>query len=219
MKRTHDHKSPVCLREIIGETLVVCQRTERRDLVFEGQRQTKPLSNMAMSMILRRMKISNANVHGFRSTFRDWVEDVSNIPPALAEAALAHIKEIKPNGRTDGRTLAQKRPSAYGSMGQSLWIPSPKEELLRRWHAAPGNAISPSSSGRIRCPTELDGGRTCKIGWHSRGRRFDSDWLHQIFEDNQTVKATNGKLGLKEKVIKTYKEKPANFAVENPHQP
>ena len=31
------------------------------------------------------------------------------------------------------------------------------------------------------------------VEWHSRGRRFDSDWLHQIFEDNQTVTAIQRK--------------------------
>jgi hypothetical protein len=30
------------------------------------------LSNMATEMVLRRMKIEDATVHGFRSSFRDW---------------------------------------------------------------------------------------------------------------------------------------------------
>jgi integrase len=51
----------------------------------------KPLSNMAIEMVLRRMKIQNATVHGFRSSFRDWAGNVSNFPREITETALAHV--------------------------------------------------------------------------------------------------------------------------------
>ena len=38
------------------------------------------LSNMAMEMVLRRIKIEGATVHGFRSSFRDWAGNVSSFP-------------------------------------------------------------------------------------------------------------------------------------------
>ncbi|MEG3086262.1 tyrosine-type recombinase/integrase [Sphingomonas sp. PB4P5] len=47
-------------------------------------------SNMAMTMLLRRMKADNVTVHGFRSTFRDWAGDATNYPRELIEQALAH---------------------------------------------------------------------------------------------------------------------------------
>ena len=50
----------------------------------------KPLSNMAMMMMLRRMKHADITVHGFRSGFRDWCGDATNFPREVAEAALAH---------------------------------------------------------------------------------------------------------------------------------
>jgi integrase len=53
--------------------------------VFPGQRAGKPLSGMALEMVLRRMKADDVTVHGFRSSFRDWCGEV------LAEAALAHV--------------------------------------------------------------------------------------------------------------------------------
>jgi len=49
----------------------------------------KPLSNMAMSMLLRRMD-SEITVHGFRSCFRDWVAEETIHSPEVAEKALAH---------------------------------------------------------------------------------------------------------------------------------
>ena len=59
-------------------------------VVFPGQARGKPLSNMAMEMMLRRMKVDQATVHGFRSSFRDWAGNVSNFPRELIETALAH---------------------------------------------------------------------------------------------------------------------------------
>jgi integrase len=46
---------------------------------------------MAMEMMLRRMKIDDATVHGFRSSFRDWAGNVSNFPREIMETALAHV--------------------------------------------------------------------------------------------------------------------------------
>lgn len=57
-------------------------------LIFPGARDAK-LSNMAMDMLLRRMG-RDVTVHGFRSTFRDWVGDRTEFPREIAEAALAH---------------------------------------------------------------------------------------------------------------------------------
>jgi integrase len=47
------------------------------------------LSNMATSMMLRRMKVK-VTVHGFRSSFRDWAGDCTDYPRDLLETALAH---------------------------------------------------------------------------------------------------------------------------------
>ena len=59
-------------------------------MVFEGQKRHKPLSNMAMLMLLRRMSVEGVTVHGFRSTFRDWASEVANAPREVAEMSLSH---------------------------------------------------------------------------------------------------------------------------------
>ena len=51
----------------------------------------RPLSGMAMEMLLRRMQVEGATIHGFRSSFRDWAGDRTHFPRELAEAALAHV--------------------------------------------------------------------------------------------------------------------------------
>ncbi|APX89272.1 integrase [Brevirhabdus pacifica] len=58
--------------------------------VFEGQKRHRPLSNMSMLMLLRRIGRGEFTVHGFRSTFRDWAAEAAGAPREVAEAALAH---------------------------------------------------------------------------------------------------------------------------------
>jgi integrase len=60
------------------------------DFIFLGGRRGKPLSNMAMTMTLRRMKRGHLTVHGFRSSFRDWAAERTNFPAEVVEMALAH---------------------------------------------------------------------------------------------------------------------------------
>ena len=66
-----------------SDILVRLSKARSGDFVFPGQRRDKPLSNMAMEMLLRRMKIENATVHGFRSSFRDWGGNETGIPTRL----------------------------------------------------------------------------------------------------------------------------------------
>lgn len=65
-------------------------RALRSEVVFEGQRRHRPMSNMAMLMLLRRMEVNGITVHGFRSTFRDWASEQPNISRELAEMSLSH---------------------------------------------------------------------------------------------------------------------------------
>jgi len=61
------------------------------DYIFPGQKPKRPLSNMAMLMLLERMgKRGNITSHGFRSTFSDWASEVSPFSSELRESALAH---------------------------------------------------------------------------------------------------------------------------------
>ncbi len=50
----------------------------------------KPLSNMAMAMLLRRMEMPDITVHGFRTTFRVWCAEQTSYPKDVCERALSH---------------------------------------------------------------------------------------------------------------------------------
>jgi len=58
--------------------------------IFPGWITGKPLSNAAMTAVLRRMDRKDITVHGFRSTFRDYIGEETDYPHRLAEYALAH---------------------------------------------------------------------------------------------------------------------------------
>lgn len=49
---------------------------------------------MTMNMLLRRMKVSGITVHGFRSSFSDWVGEKTDCPFHVAELELAHSLPI-----------------------------------------------------------------------------------------------------------------------------
>ncbi len=89
MKAGREHRVPLSTRamEILQEMTTV---REEGDLVFPS-RSGRPLSNMAMEMLLRRMKVGNVTVHGFRSSFRDWAAEETPFAREMAEAALAHV--------------------------------------------------------------------------------------------------------------------------------
>ncbi|MBG6118958.1 integrase [Sphingobium sp. AEW010] len=77
--------------------------------VFPAQRGGK-LSNMAMSMLLRRMGVDSVTVHGFRSSFRDWAGEETNFERETVEMALAHMVGSKAErAYRRGRALAKRR--------------------------------------------------------------------------------------------------------------
>lgn len=90
MKSGKVHRVPVTdrCRAIIAE--VEKLRSEGGEYVFPGQRRGRPLSGMSMEMLLRRMKVEDVTVHGFRSSFRDFAGEMTHHPREVAEAALAH---------------------------------------------------------------------------------------------------------------------------------
>lgn len=65
------------------------EKAKPSDPVFPSAKGGKPLSSMAMAMLLRRMG-SAVTAHGFRSAFRDWASETTGFPHEVCEMALAH---------------------------------------------------------------------------------------------------------------------------------
>jgi integrase len=88
MKAGKEHRVPLTDKAIaLLEAL-----PKRTEFVFPSAiNPKKTLSNMAMAMVLQRMGLRQKyTVHGFRSTFRDWVHEETDYQREIAELALAH---------------------------------------------------------------------------------------------------------------------------------
>lgn len=80
MKMEVDHRVP-----LVDRAVALLEHAK-----FMGGKGPFIASNMAMDMLLRRMDQNDYTVHGFRSSFRDWVGEETDFPREIAEAALAH---------------------------------------------------------------------------------------------------------------------------------
>ena len=94
-------------------------------LLFEGQKEGQPLSDMTMVMLLRRMDAASIKAggegwrcplgevivpHGFRSTLRDWMAEETPTPNHVAEQVLAHtISNAVEAAYRRGDLLEQRR--------------------------------------------------------------------------------------------------------------
>jgi integrase len=107
MKAGREHRVPLSRRAI--DVVKAMHEANNSDFVFPGQKPGKPLSVMALEMVLRRMKIENATVHGFRSGFRDWAAERTQFTNEVCEAALAHVIENKAEAAYRRGDLFDKR--------------------------------------------------------------------------------------------------------------
>ena len=89
MKTGRTHRVPLSKQAVECVTSAGSELFDGAGLIFPGQN-GKELSDMALTMILRRLNL-DATVHGFRSSFRDWSAECSDVPREIAEHALAHV--------------------------------------------------------------------------------------------------------------------------------
>lgn len=88
MKAGFEHRIPLSVRAL--EIVNLLREGRRGDFIFPGNKENPSLSNMAMTMQLRRMSRSDITVHGFRSSFRDWASEQTAYSHETCEHALAH---------------------------------------------------------------------------------------------------------------------------------
>jgi integrase len=89
MKAKREHRVPLSTHAL---TILKDQRKNAEgEFVFPGRQRDKPLSNMALGMLLRRLNGSDATIHGFRSSFRDWAGNETTFQREIIETALAHV--------------------------------------------------------------------------------------------------------------------------------
>lgn len=108
MKEAKAHRVPLSTRSV--ELLEEMKRKAINSLVFPGQRENKPLSDMTLLKALDSAGGGAFTCHGFRSAFRDWVAEETNFQREVAEAALAHaVGDVVERAYRRGDALEKRR--------------------------------------------------------------------------------------------------------------
>ncbi len=105
MKAGKDHTVP--LSDAAAAVLEAMPRAGEH--IFEGARDGRPISDMSMTMVLRRMGRARITVHGFRSAAKDWASETTSHADIVSEMALAHTIPDKVQKAYRRGVLLQKR--------------------------------------------------------------------------------------------------------------
>ncbi|MEX3015497.1 tyrosine-type recombinase/integrase [Gymnodinialimonas hymeniacidonis] len=112
MKAGKEHRVP------LTSEAIACLGAKRDEAasIFESETKLgKPISDMSMTAVLRRMGRDDITVHGFRSTFRDWAGETTAFPREVIEAALAHGIKDKAEAAYARSDLFDKRRKLMGA--------------------------------------------------------------------------------------------------------
>ena len=106
IKAAREHRVPLSPAAL---ALLKAQAKIRQgDFVFAGGRQGRGLSNMAMAALLKRMKREDITVHGFRSTFKNWCSEQTQLPQrGVGDGAGARGRRQGRGGVPTGRFARQ----------------------------------------------------------------------------------------------------------------
>jgi len=111
MKAKSSHRVPLSPRVI---EILEAQKGQHKTLVFPSTRDQVPLSDMALTQLLRRLEAHSdssgrvATAHGFRSSFRDWCSE-QGYSRDLAERSLAHTIKDKVEAAYHRTDLLEQR--------------------------------------------------------------------------------------------------------------
>jgi integrase len=153
--RSDYHEVPLSDRAI--ELLKGLPRERDNVHLFIGGRKGKPLSNMALAMMVRRMNAERDKaglalyvdpkqrnreivVHGFRSSFRDWCGDCTAFPREVVEAAYGHAPTNKVEAAYRRGSALDKRRKLMAAWAKYCMSPV----------ATPGANVTPIRKGEAR---------------------------------------------------------------------
>ncbi len=115
MKSGKEHRVP--LSAAVLKVLKGLPDGAGETFIFPGGKRDSSLSNMAMLACLKRMDRNDITVHGFRSSFRDWTAEQTNVAREVAEQALAHTISDQVEAAYRRGDLFEKRRRLMGAWG------------------------------------------------------------------------------------------------------
>lgn len=117
MKAGREHRVPLSPQAV---KILKGQQGLHDEFVFPGARGNSVLSNMSMTMLLRKMGRGDISVHGFRSTFRTWAAETTSHPHDICEAALSHVIGDKTVAAYQHSDLLQRRRKLMNDWAEFL---------------------------------------------------------------------------------------------------
>lgn len=130
MKAGKEHRIPLSSQAI--DILKDLPIVENSEFIFPNSKVTGVISDMALLTLLRRMKRSDITIHGFRSTFRDWIAEQTNYSNEVAEMALAHTVGSKVEAAYRRGDLFMKRVNLMQDWGDYCSVIQQKSTLQDR---------------------------------------------------------------------------------------
>ena len=106
MKMKEEHVIP--LSDRATEVLQQAKALGDDGLIFPGMRSGRPMSDMTMSKLVKELGYP-VDIHGFRTSFRTWVQEQTNTAHEVAERALAHKTTNKVEAAYARSDLFEKR--------------------------------------------------------------------------------------------------------------
>lgn len=118
MKAGVAHRVPLPLRcmEILAEARNISQGS---GYIFEGTKPNKPLSENTFNKLMKELGLE-VHAHGFRTSFRTWIQEKTNYPREIAEAALAHSLRDKAEAAYARSDLLEKRAELMEAWAQFI---------------------------------------------------------------------------------------------------
>lgn len=116
MKAKREHVVPLSPAALEVFRRAAAMKTAGHKYIFHGNKRDKPMSDMTMTKVLRDLK-KEVTVHGFRSSFRDWVSEETDFQSDVAEAALAHMVSNKTEAAYRRGNLLEKRRRLMDAWG------------------------------------------------------------------------------------------------------
>jgi integrase len=127
MKSGRPHRVPLSSQAIA--LLRSIPQLEGEPLIFPGRVAGKPLSDMALTAIMRRMGV-DAVPHGCRSTFSSWCASSMHYPSEVREMALAHAIGNNTVAAYQRSDLFEKRRKLIADWATFVHtVPVPDEEI------------------------------------------------------------------------------------------
>ena len=106
MKMKEKHVIP--LSDLALKVLEQAKALGNAGLIFPGMRPGRPMSDMTMSKLVKELGYP-VDIHGFRTSFRTWVQEQTNTAYEVAERALAHKTTNKVEAAYARSDLFEKR--------------------------------------------------------------------------------------------------------------